>query len=137
MMGEILKKILLILIFSLVSLSSHGVEVEGEYRNILIKHAYAALHEFYFLNHKEKSKFKIKKIEKAKAVVLSGKDKINRTIYVVLFQQKEGSAYVSMILNNDKILEQHGRGGINIAPPEFENNFSENLHLILSFPSDV
>ena len=127
------------IIFFGLSTASLADDIDSKYKNIILKFAEAAFTEYMHLepdSYKNGEKF-LAAIKENKVTVVSGRDRIGRTVFVVLYPNGQGSLYVSMIKDKDGILEIYGRGGIPAAPNDFVNDFAGSLYQVISYPDDI
>ncbi len=112
------------------SVFSTATEISSEYRSVLLKYAEVSLKEFDLVAGQLLSK----SVSIANATITTGKDKIGRTFYVVLYPNENGSVYVALELSKDGFLEIHARGGSMVSPKEFEDNFSKYISTVVHYP---
>ena len=109
---------------------SAAEEMNEKYQSILVQYANTALQEFDFVM----SQSLAESISARNVIITSGKDKIGRMFYVVLYPSGSGSIYVAMELTKDGFLEIQGRGGLLVSPKEFRENLNLHINKVVHYP---
>mgnify|MGYP006978414148 CR=1 FL=1 len=123
-------KIILLTISIMLASYSAAEEMNEKYQSILVQYANTALQEFDFVMSQSLSE----SISARNVIITSGKDKIGRMFYVVLYPSGSDSVYVAMELTKDGFLEIHGRGGLLVSPKEFRGNFHLHINKVVHYP---
>ncbi|WP_372743018.1 hypothetical protein [Neptunomonas sp.] len=105
-------------------------EINADYQNVLNKYAEAALAEFDLVESQSLSKG----ISGSSSTISTGKDKVGRTFFVVLYPSGKGCVYVALELSKDGYLEIHSRGGLSVTPKDFAGNFDAHISKIVHYP---